>query len=211
MDPDKKSATPTRCTECRQPLESPIACSTCGAFTQIPPDSFDCFELFGLKRSYDLDPELLHHKFLALSRVIHPDIASHDADERRQQALSLSAEFNRAYDTLHDPVARAEYLLSLAGGPGPSEDKTVPKELLGQVLMLREELDEAIATSDTDALSSLRRQITTQHDQVLSVIAELASSLDEKNSENRKKLREQLNTIKYYKNLLDQIPAGSAG
>jgi len=190
-------------------MESPIACSTCGAFAQVPPDTFDCFELFGLKRSYELDLEVLHHKFLALSRVIHPDIAGHDSEDRRQQALSLSAEFNRAYDTLCDPVARAEYLLSLAGGPGPSEDKTVPKDLLGQVLMLREELDEAVRSADADALRSLKQRIATRHDQVLREIAKLASSLDETGPENHKKLREQLNTIKYYNNLLDQIPASS--
>lgn len=211
MDPQRTLTTPTRCTQCRQPMESPIACSTCGAFTQLPPDTFDCFELFGLKRGYDLDPEVLHHKFLALSRVIHPDLASHDVDERRQQALGLSAEFNRAYDTLRDPVARAEYLLALAGGPGASEDKTVPKNLLGEVLMFREEIDEAIASSDTAALEALKQQITADHDQVLRVIAGLAGSLDETHPENRRKLREQLNAIKYFKNLLDQIPAGAAG
>jgi len=192
-------------------MESPIACSNCGAFTQLPPDAFDCFELFGLKRGYDIDLDVLHHKFVAMSRVIHPDVSSQDSDARRQQALSLSAEFNRAYDTLHDPVARAEYLLSLAGGPGPAEDKSVPKDLLGQVLAIREELDEAVAASDTAILKTIKKQITARHDQALRVIAELATALDEKSQMTCKKLREQLNTIKYGKNLLDQIPAGAAG
>ena len=108
-------------------------------------------------------------------------------------------------------MARAEYLLALAGGPGASQDKTVPKNLLGEVLMFREEIDEAIASSDTAALEALKQQITADHDQVLRVIAGLAGSLDETHPENRRKLREQLNAIKYFKNLLDQIPAGAAG
>lgn len=211
MDPHKTLTRPTRCDQCREPMESPIACSSCGAFTQLSPDTFDCFELFGLKRSYDIDLDALHHKFLAMSRVIHPDISSHDSDERRQQALSLSAEFNRAYETLYDPVTRAEYLLSLSGGPNSSEDKAVSGNLLGEVLMIREELDEAIAARDTGALDTLKQQITAKYDQALGVIAELAGSLDQASQKDRKKLREQLNTIKYWKNLLNQIPTGMAG
>lgn len=211
MDSEKHLTTPTRCKECQQPMESPIACSTCGTFTQQPADTFDCFELFGLKRSYDIDLDALHHKFLSMCRVIHPDISRHDSDKRRQQALTLSAEFNRAYDTLHDPIARAEYLLSLYGGPSPSEDKTVSKDLLGEVLLLREELDEAIEDSETDTLQNLKQQITDRHEQTLNRIAELARKLNETDVDTRKKLREQLNTIKYWNNLLDQIPPDKTG
>jgi len=211
VESHKHLTTPTRCQECQQPMDSPIACSTCGAFTQRSPDTFNYFELFGLKRNYEIDLNILHQKFLIMSRIIHPDMSSQSPTDRRQKALSLSAKVNRAYDTLHDPLARAEYLLSLTGGPDPSKDKTVPKDLLGQVLLLREELDEAIEASDADALQMLKRNISECYDQTLRRIAELASALNETDLENRKNLRVELNTIKYWKNLLDQMPPSTAG
>jgi len=193
-------------------MDSPIACSTCGALSQMPADSFDSYELFGIKREYDIDPRALHHKYLCLSRVIHPDLASGEAGQQRSQSLNLSAELNRAYDTLRDPVARAEYMLSLAGGPKSSENKTVPQELLGQVLGFREEIEDARASGDTAALQAVQQQLLGRRETALTRIAELARGLETGDLQNRIRLREQLNTVKYWNNLLDQIPpTGLAG
>lgn len=206
MEAPTATTPPIRCTQCQQPMESPIACLTCGALSQRPPETFDCFELFGLPRRYDVDEPWLHRKYLALSRAVHPDMVPVECGSR-DQALGLSAEFNRAYETLRDPVARAEYLLSLAGGPGPGEDRSVPPELLGQVLVLREEIEEATVTRDVDALRSLRRQVESEREAGLAEIAALARDLDDGDEEKRGRLRRRLNTIKYWNNLLEGLPA----
>ncbi|HSW46809.1 MAG TPA: Fe-S protein assembly co-chaperone HscB [Phycisphaerae bacterium] len=187
-------------------MESPVACASCGALGQLPTDTFDCFELFGLERAYDVNHKALHRKYLALSRVIHPDIAGTDAPEQRHQALDLCAELNRAYETLRDPVARAEYMLALAGGPKSSEMKAVPQSLLGEVLVLRESIEEARETGDAAMLQSLKAEISAKRQEILGRIAELARTLDCWDAPRRRELREQLNIIKYYGSLLDQIP-----
>ncbi|MBP7934772.1 MAG: Fe-S protein assembly co-chaperone HscB [Phycisphaerae bacterium] len=193
-------------------MDSPIACSTCGALSQLPADSFDSFELFSINREYDIDPKVLHHKYLCLSRVIHPDLASGEAGHQRSQSLNLSAELNRAYDTLRDPVARAEYLLSLAGGPRSFENKTVPQELLVQVLEFREEIEDARASDDTATLQAIQQQLLGRREATLARIAELARGLETGDPQNRIRLREQLNTVKYWNNILEQIPpTGVAG
>ena len=173
--------------------------------SQTPPDTSDCFELFGIRRAYEINLKDLHRKYLALSRVIHPDMAGGESQERRSQALNLSAEFNRAYDTLREPVTRAEYLLTLAGGPTRSEDKSVSQSLLTQVLMLREEIEEASARHDASALTSLKKQITGRQQITMRQVADLARGLDQGGEQNRKQLRESLNALKYWNNLLDQI------
>lgn len=200
------STPPLRCTECENPMDSPIACSTCGALGQLPADTFDSFELFGIRREYDIDLKTLHHKYLCLSRVIHPDLASGEEGHQRAQSLSLSAELNRAYDTLREPVARAEYLLSLVGGPKSSENKTVPQELLSQVLVFREEIEDAKASRDAAVLQAIRQQLLTRREAALARIAELARALEAGDPQTRIRLREQLNTVKYWNNLLEQIP-----
>lgn len=203
------STPPLRCTECENPMDSPIACSNCGALGQLPADTFDSFELFGINRQYDVDLKALHHKYLCLSRVIHPDLASGDAGQQRGQSLNLTAELNRAYDTLRDPVARAEYLLSLAGGLKPSENKIVPQELLGQVLMFREEIEDAKGSGDAAALQAIKQQLLARRETALARIAELARTLESGDPQNALRLREQLNTVKYWNNLLEQIPPTS--
>ena len=201
---------PTRCTECQQLMDSPIACATCGALGQLPADTFDSFELFGLRRSYDVDLEALHRKYLALSRVIHPDIAGGQASEQRRQALNLSAELNRAYETLRDPVARAGYMLSLTGGPSASEIKTVPQSLLGEILVLREAIEEARESGDTAMLQTVKQEITAKRQVTLGKIGDLARQMECWSGDIRRQLREQLNIIKYWSSLLEQIPASLA-
>jgi molecular chaperone HscB len=200
------STPPLRCTECENPMESPVACSNCGALGQLPADTFDSFELFGIKRQYDLDLKVLHHKYLCLSRVIHPDLASGEAGQQRGQSLNLSAELNRAYDTLRDPVARAEYMLSLTGGPKASENKIVSQELLGQVLMFREEIEDTKASGDAASLRAIKETLLARRETALERIAELARALETDEPQIKLRLREQLNTVKYWNNLLEQIP-----
>ena len=208
MADQHKPTLPTRCTECRQLMDSPIACVTCGTLGQLPADTFDSFELFGLRRSYDVDLEALHRRYLALSRVIHPDIAGGEASQQRRQALNLSAELNLAYETLRDPVARAQYMLSLAGGPSASEMKIVPPSLLGEILVLREAIEEARESGDTATLQTIKQEVTAKRQVTLGKIGDLARQMECWSSDIRRQLREQLNIIKYWTSLLEQIPAG---
>ncbi len=173
-----------------------------------PPEGFDYFELFGLEPAYDIDEGVLHGKYLLLARSVHPDVVGKASDEMRRRSLSLSSQLNRAYDTLRDPVARAAYLLAQVAGPAAAGDRAVPGEVLDEVMMLREEIEEAQAARDTAALEALRRKITARRQSALEMIAGLSRSLAEDNSETQKDLRKQLNAIKYWSNLLDQLPPG---
>ena len=206
MERQHKSSLPTRCTECHQEMDSPIACSMCGNLGELAPETFDLFELFALDPIYDVDVKALHRKYLAMSRVIHPDITGGEDPEQRRQALALSAELNKAYETLRDPVARADYMLSLAGGPSASEMKNVPSGLLGEILVLREEIEEAREAGDTARMESIRREVDAKRKETLGRIAALAKDLECWQTETRKQLREQLNIIKYWNSLLEHAP-----
>lgn len=187
-------------------MDSPLCCATCGALNPVPLEQFTYFELFGLEPRYDLDVKALHRKCLALSRAVHPDVAGVKPEESRQLRLSHTADLNRAYETLRDPVSRAEYLLSLAGGPSAGDDRSVPADLLTEVLALREEIDEARTSSDSEALHAMRHRIEQKHQAALELIAALSRKLDRNDEQAREELRCQLNAIKYWINLLDRIP-----
>jgi len=201
---------PTHCIDCSKPMESPICCTSCGALNPIELGSINYFDLFCVDQTYDLDEAELHDKYLCLSRTTHPDMVSRESQEMHKRALLLNAELNQAYDTLRDPVKRADYLLSLFGGPSPSEDKSVPGNLLGEVMELREEIEEAGTSGDTDLLHGLRKQITSSRRAVEERIASLARSINKDDTGGLKALRKQLNAIQYWNNLTEKFPADLA-
>jgi molecular chaperone HscB len=118
--------------------------------------SLDHFQLFGLPARYRIDAAALDHAYRALQSDVHPDRHAAGGDSERRLALQASARANEAYRTLRDPVARAEYLLSLRGVDATSEtDNRLPAAFLARQLERREAADEALDAKDTDALARL--------------------------------------------------------
>src|SRR5581483_5510501 len=145
IDPVASKPEAKPCPQCGAALSRAFVCATCGALFKEPP-GLDHFAFFGLPRSFDVDEKAFEKSYLELSRLLHPDrqIARKNAPDspeaRRLRALALSATMNQAYETLRSPLKRAEYLVRLAGGPGPDKDKRTPEGFLAEMLELREEL-----------------------------------------------------------------------
>jgi molecular chaperone HscB len=110
----------------------------------------DYFAFLGIPRRLNLDVSELERRFRALSRQFHPDYFYNASPAERRASLERSSYLNDAYRTLHNPVARVEYLLGLEGF-APRQAETgegtpkVPAELLEEVFALNEELDEVRA------------------------------------------------------------------
>lgn len=193
-----------KCRSCSRPMDSPIFCQSCR--TLYPEDtSEDHFQLFGLPRQYDVDPDELHQRFLAISRNIHPDYFNAQAVEMQGLALRLSARVNEAYATLRDPILRAEYMLESAGGPSAAADKRAPGEMLAQVMMWREDMEDAKAGGDANALAAKRSEIQTRRAEAMAEVAALCSRLDDAGADVRQSLRLQLNAVKYLDALLAEL------
>ncbi|WP_341756723.1 MULTISPECIES: Fe-S protein assembly co-chaperone HscB [unclassified Candidatus Tisiphia] len=69
------------------------------------------FELLGIEKKYDIDLPILDRQYFAMQLKYHPDRINSNSE--KQKNLSLSIDINKAYATLKDDLARAEYLLSL--------------------------------------------------------------------------------------------------
>src|SRR4051812_45542025 len=96
----------------------------------------DHFELFALPRAFAIDPKALDARYIELTRATHPDFAGADP-EKQLAAMELSARVNDAHKILADDEERANYLLSLLGGPSKEEDKSLPPGFLQKMLMVR--------------------------------------------------------------------------
>lgn len=204
MADTQDTSVPLKCTSCQGAMDSPVCCHSC--HTLFPADvAMDYFQVFGLPRRYGVDLAELHRRFLSISRNIHPDYFSGEADEMRGLALRLSAQVNEAYETLRDPVARAEYLLETAGGRSSAQDKSVPGNLLGEIMMLREQIEEAKASGDSETLVLIRAQIDSRRLRMEEAIAGLCERLDDPSESVRNDLRKQLNAMRYINNVLNEL------
>ena len=114
------------------------------------------FELFGLPERFRFDAASLDSAYRALQSEVHPDRFARAPEAEQRLALQSSARVNEAYQALRDPVARAQYLLSLHGIEAFAEADTVlPYDFLERQLERREAADEAVAAGDASRLEAL--------------------------------------------------------
>ena len=114
------------------------------------------FELFGLPERFRFDPALLDSAYHALQGEVHPDRHAAASATEQRVALQSSARVNEAYRALKDPVARAQYLLSLHGVDAFDETNTaLPFAFLERQLERREIAETAMADSDARALEAV--------------------------------------------------------
>lgn len=180
------------------------------------------YEALGLLPRFDLDDAQLHRQFVHKAAAAHPDRFTDPFDQT--QAAQQAAWINDAYHTLRDPHARAEALLLLLGGPTKEQDKSVPPDLLSQMMQVRLQLEEAIEEDDPATLNELSEWAYHQRRQHLDKIAELfqavtcasssptaASPRSAPTSTTRSnpltQIRLELNTMRYIQRMIEQLPA----
>ncbi|WP_043318391.1 co-chaperone HscB [Microbulbifer sp. HZ11] len=109
------------------------------------------FEIFGLPVSYSIDRQALAQRYRELQQEFHPDRFAAKSEREQMLAMQYAAQINEANNTLKDPVARAAYLLKLAGVEINPEQTTADGEFLMQQMILRERLEEVREASDPEA------------------------------------------------------------
>jgi molecular chaperone HscB len=208
--PDRQ-VLPSKCSQCDRPMSHPVVCDFCHALNAASGPT-DHFTLLQLPRTFALDADELHRKFVALSRHAHPDFHTDDAPEVQALSMGVSAAINDAYRTLKDPARRAAYLLELLGGRSAVDDKSVPDGFLETTMMLQEEIADGLAAGRTDELDRLRDVLQTQRGGLIRRVAGLfdehqqAVSCEAVRSDLLGEIRRQLNAVSYVTKLLSQIP-----
>lgn len=189
------------CPKCGAARNSPAVCLSCGAIFPVSSGT-DPFALLGLPRSFALDEPVLHSAYRALSRAVHPDRFAQQGADAVARAMRVSAAVNEAHDVLRDPLRRADYLLTLAGGPSALEERGVPGDLLAEVMTRREAIDAAREGGDRATLEQIHGEVARQREAALAEVARLAGFLPGASLAQRQELRRRLNSMKYYDNLL---------
>ncbi|MGF1874927.1 co-chaperone HscB [Photobacterium frigidiphilum] len=138
------------------------------------------FELFRLPFQFELDGGLLSTQFRELQRRFHPDNFATASERDRLMSVQKAAQINDAFQTLKNPISRAEYMLSEQDMDIRGEQKTLQDpEFLMQQMELREELEDISDASDPEsALFDFEQQITVLFKSQLSVLEQLLNQED---------------------------------
>jgi molecular chaperone HscB len=135
------------------------------------------FDLFGLPQGFRIDMTELVNRYRELQKVVHPDrFAAADATSRRL-SLQNATWVNEAFQTLRDPLRRAQYLLQLRGFGIEEQAGTLnDPEFLMRQMALREALESVRVAADPHArLDALLDEIDGL---VRGQVAELATLLE---------------------------------
>jgi molecular chaperone HscB len=166
---------------------------------------FDPFDLLGVPPRFDIEPAVLQRAYLVRSASLHPDAAGPEAE-------GSSAALNRARQVLEDPESRADALLLRLGGPAREAERGLPAGFLAEIMSVREELEQAIASGDQvtrDRFEQWAAQRRAGHIAATSAkfkalalspgMAELAA------------IRRELNAWRYIERMLEQLRTANTG
>lgn len=102
------------------------------------------FDILGLPAAFVLDEKALEKAYFDAQRAVHPDRLVGKQAAERTEAIVRSQLVNDAYDTLKNPLFRAEHLLALQGIVVTGEESAnVPPALLMEMMELRERVEGA--------------------------------------------------------------------
>ncbi|HEX6413625.1 MAG TPA: Fe-S protein assembly co-chaperone HscB, partial [Burkholderiales bacterium] len=68
------------------------------------------FDLFGLSAAFGLETEVLERSYREIQSRVHPDRFAHAGDAERRASLQWTTRVNEAFQTLKNPVTRAQHL-----------------------------------------------------------------------------------------------------
>ncbi|WP_456416554.1 co-chaperone HscB [Thiolapillus sp.] len=161
------------------------------------------FELFGLPVGFIIDGAALAERYRDLQRVAHPDRYASGTEQEQRLSLQQTTRINEAYETLKNPVLRAQYLLSLHGIDMQAEKETTrDTAFLMEQLQLREELEQLRHVDDPQAaLDELMERISAM---IKKQVAQMAIQFEDPTPTNLAAAREAVRKMQFLNKLLSE-------
>ncbi|KAF6766021.1 hypothetical protein DFP72DRAFT_1057215 [Ephemerocybe angulata] len=170
--PRRAQSSTKACPVCTQPLPGPVpACTKCWNIFALPAD-VSHHELLGL--DYDPNPFVvdlptLKKRFRDAQSICHPDSWASKNPSQKDVAQALSARVNHAYQTLLNPLPRAEYILERNGVHISEVDQAQDMMFMAEIMEARETIDDAENPEEVRAL------LEENEDKISATVKELES------------------------------------
>ncbi|WP_019029440.1 co-chaperone HscB [Colwellia piezophila] len=158
------------------------------------------FQLFGIEASFDVDLQNLSSNYQTLQKAVHPDKFAHASEQEQRIAVQKSAHINDAYQTIKQPLLRADYILVQRGVDMPNEQHSFSDTgFLMHQMELREMLEDVKSASDVDAaLLEVQRVLSSEYLQLTQL---MRVQISENNSASNSAACDNLRKLKFYQKL----------
>lgn len=157
------------------------------------------FDLFHLPVGFAVDAKRLAERYRSLQAATQSDCLPVTAEVEKPASIRASTQFNEAYRTLKDPLARARYLLRLHTGdadmPG---DNNKDGSFLMEQMELREILAEAQNRPNPQA--AVANVLTQLAEQSAALDKELEGLFADPSAENLEAAREVVRKLQFLDN-----------
>jgi molecular chaperone HscB len=198
------------CPRCKASLETPLACSACGAL--VPPGSDATpFAILGLESGFAVDPAELKRRLLRFSRLVHPDFFATAGPDALAAAERASAALNAAHEIVADEFSRADWLVKSLGGPDEQAERAMPQAFLMEVLDWNEALEAARAaapgSAERAAVARLATDLEARRRELFANLARRLTPLPARGAPELTAARKELNAVRYLEKTLSEIDA----
>ena len=151
-----------------------------------------------------MDNAQLSERYRELQRAVHPDKFANSSEQEKRLAVQRTAQINDGFQTLKNPIRRAEHILALRGLDISHETLTVKDRMfLMQQMEWREALEEIRDQSDPHkAVDDLRASFS-EHQKTIN--ASLIRSLTSMNVEDNNFAAEQIRKLKFMAKLEEEL------
>jgi molecular chaperone HscB len=105
--------------------------------------SSNFYDVFSLPQGWVVDLSELDTRFRKLQQQFHPDRYASNSEIEKRRAVQMASMINQAYETLKNPLSRAQYLLQLLDFDVAQESHiTSDAQFLMDQMLLREALSD---------------------------------------------------------------------
>ncbi len=158
------------------------------------------FQLFNLEQKFSIELDKLNERYQTLQRTVHPDKFAHATKQDQLMAVKKSTLVNDAYQTLKNPLKRAEYMLVLRKVDLPSEQSSFSdNSFLMRQMELREMLAEVkYADNLSSAVFEVSQVLELEFEQLFK---QMQIALLENTDKANKLASELLRKLKFYQKL----------
>jgi molecular chaperone HscB len=100
------------------------------------------YTLFELAETPTVNKQLLASKYIALQKKYHPDFFTTENEAAQEDALEISAQVNKAYNTFKNEDKTLAYFLELKSIITNDEKYNLPPDFLMEMMELNESIEE---------------------------------------------------------------------
>lgn len=158
------------------------------------------FQIFAFEDSFSIDLAKLSQVYQSLQKTVHPDRFAHASSQEQLIAVKKSTLINDAYQTLKDPIKRADYMLTLRNIERPSEQASFSdNHFLMHQMELHEQLEDVKHANDVD--DAIERMNNVLSSEFNALFEQMTAQIHDNSSASNTAACENLRKLKFYKKL----------